>query len=224
MTEPVKTTQAVQTHPHKYILLRELRGQISEVLDQYDKLTKEGYVRCFENGSHTFKNLQGRIKGVMAKPSDIEFLKEQAFSQAKVEAGLPLIDCGLVEHYLMILPHDIDFPWVEELKNTSRGKTQILNHLRANYNLGVTLPTEEPTEKNATWLKKLREDNIKAYKRYVGALQEPTEEQHEQAATLLVEHEKAKTTNLKEGAKKAKATKAKTKQTENQGEYLWVCV
>ena len=193
-----------ESHQHKYIILRSLSGHISEVLDTYDKLYAEGYTYKFKDNKHGFRSVAGNCKGVMAKATDVEFLKGQALEQAKRDAGLPLAECNLVEHYVMIIPYGIDFPWAIEFKNIHRNKQQVLEALKG-YTLGLTLPEEPPTMKNATWLNELRDKQIELFTRYVHTLQQPTAEQTEEATTLYEAHE----------AKKAKknATKESKKQT-----------
>ena len=205
---------AVEESPHKYIIIRTLSGRINEFMRQYKDLTSKGYT--YEvYGENTFRVLSGNCKGVLAKPEDVEFLKDQALAKAKLEAGLPKLDCGLKEHYVLVMPHDIDFPWKEELKNVQRNKKQILDKLYE-YNLGMALPAEAPSCGVPIWLQSLRERHVGLYTRYISELQGISLEQKEEAAKLKVLHEEQKTTNLLKGAAKAKETKKnKTNTTED---------
>jgi hypothetical protein len=199
--------QIGESHQHKYIILRSLSGHTSEVWDTYDELVAEGYNYRLKDNQHGFRSVAGNCKGVVAKAADVEFLKGQALEQAKRDAGLPLAECSLVEHYVMIIPHGIDFPWAVEFKNIHRNKQQVLDALKG-YTLGLTLPEEPPTMKNATWLQGLRDEQITLFSRYVHTLQQPTAEQTVEATALYEAYEN------KKASKKIKATKESKKTTE----------
>jgi hypothetical protein len=202
---------AIEESPHKYIILRQLRGRINALFEQYDDLQERGYTYKVYGGN-TFSTLAGNHRGILAKPEDVEFLKEQALAQAKLEAGIPKLDCGLKEHYVLLMPHDIDFPWKEELKNVQRNKVQVLKSLNE-HNLGMSLPAEPPSCGVPIWLQNLRERHVGLYTKYIPELQSPTEVQRVIAEQLKVAHEEKKTENLVKGAAKAKETrKNKTKK------------
>jgi hypothetical protein len=79
------------------------------------------------------------------------------------------------------------------------------------YTLGLTLPEEPPTMKNATWLQGLRDKQIEVFSRYIHSIQQPTEEQRVEAVELYEAHEAKKAVTQKETTKKIKATKASNK-------------
>ncbi len=206
---------AIEESPHKYIILRTLNGRINALIEQYDDLRDRGYTYKVYGGN-TFRMLSGNARGVLAKPEDVEFLKEQALAQAKLEAGIPKLDCGLKEHYVLLMPHDIDFPWKEELKNVQRNKVQVLKSLNE-HNLGMNLPAEPPSCGVPIWLQNLRERHVGLYQKYIPELQAPTDEQRVVAEELKTVHEEKKTENLVKGAAKAKETrKNKTKKKDTK--------
>jgi len=209
MSETQEKKSAVEESPFKYIILRSVSGRINDMLEQYDKLQSEGYTYKVY-GENTFRTIAGNCRGLLAKPEDIAFLKEQATEQAKLEAGIPKLDCNIKEHYVLVMQHDIDFPWKEELKNVQRNKKQVLDKLHT-YNLGMSLPVETPSCGVPIWLQSLRERHVGLYSKYLPHLQSPTDDDRVVAEELKTIHEEKKTENLVKGAAKAKETKKKQK-------------
>jgi hypothetical protein len=211
-----KKKPAVEESPHKYIIIRTISGRIQEMLEQYDDLRSQGYTYKLQ-GKDGFKSSNNRIKGMLAKPEDIEFLKGQATEQAKREAGISLANCNLKEHYVLVLPYGIEFPWKKELSNLSRNKKSILETLKG-YNLGMAIDDEIPSCGVAPWLQSLRERHVGLFTRYFTDLQAPTDEDRILAEELKQLHEEVKVENIKEGIAKSKAKKKQTDKDINKTE------
>jgi hypothetical protein len=195
----------------KVIVFRKLSGNTSEVFDWYDHYAKEGYIR-FPSSDRKCITISGtRLSGVLAKPDDIKFIREQAAEKAKADAGYPVSKLKLRKYKVITLPQGLDWDhWEKEISNSRRNIKQVMDAL-SQYNLGGFKLPDSSTLKVSDYMMKVRDSMADAYLTYYRDLQDPTNRMKDDAVKAVEEYE-----NERSAKKELKNNKAKPKKDDTK--------